>query len=56
MIQTSIIQHAKNVTEKCDKALNTMSTNSDETEYFFSKKIFDKIPSISIDYSCNGKS
>ena len=51
MIQSSIKNHAKNVTDKCDVAFNKIWTNPDETEYFFSKKVFNKIPSISIDYS-----
>ncbi|MDA9114022.1 mannose-1-phosphate guanylyltransferase/mannose-6-phosphate isomerase [Alphaproteobacteria bacterium] len=51
MIQTSIMTHAKEVAKKCEVAFNTIWTNPEETEYFFSKKKFDKIPSISIDYS-----
>ena len=37
MIQTSIMTHAKEVAKKCEVAFNTIWTNPEETEYFFSK-------------------
>lgn len=56
MIVDSIKQNAPSISKKCDEAIKYSTFCKTKDEYSFVKKIFEKIPSISIDISVIEKS